>query len=173
MGIIEVENLRLPAAILARPSDESQPFVKKVAAQDLALLLRYEMAEQTRRYTYIWEEVQLGLAFALGICLFLGTQKRLFPIIFSGILFLLVLFEHFGITPELMYRGRASDFPPGNAILSAQLRVVAMNQIYASVEGIKLLLGAIVTSYLFVFRARTKSSKDPRLADLDSGRVRI
>lgn len=174
VGIAEIENLRFSSSILAAPSDEAAPFIKKAGGQDLALLLRYELVEQSRRYTYIWEEVELGLALVLGGFLFAGTQKRIFPVVFCALLFLLVMFEHFGITPELTYRGRAADFPPGNATLGAQMRLVAMGQIYASVEAVKLLLGAVLSSYLFVFRARSKSHKEARLGDLARpGRERI
>ena len=166
MGLLEIENLRLSKAVLASPSDEASQYMQQNKLPDPSLLLRYELMEQNRRYSYVWEEVELGLAVILGACLFLGTQKRVFPIVFCGFLFLLVMFEHFGVTPEFTYRGRAADFPPGNASLSAQLRTMAMGQIYASVEAVKLLLGAVLASYLFVFRARSKSRKESRLGDL-------
>ena len=166
MGLLEIENLRLTRAILASPSDEASQYMKDNKVQDSSLLLRYELLEQNRRYTYVWEEVELGLAVILGACLFLGTQKRVFPIVFCAFLFLLVMFEHFGVTPEFTYRGRATDFPPGSASLAGQLRMVAMGQIYATVEAVKLLIGAVLSSYLFVFRAQSKRSKEARLGHL-------
>ena len=78
----------------------------------------------------------------------------------------LVLFKHFAISPELAYRGRATDFPPGSAVFGAQARVWALNQVYVGVESVKLVLGGILASYLFFFHARRqRSRKEAGVAD--------
>jgi hypothetical protein len=89
--------------------------------------------EQNRLYFRTWEEVQIGLGAAFAVCLFLGTQKQIAPLISCALLLLLVLFEHFGLTPGLT------------------------NSLYAGVEGAKLILGGFLASYLFVFRTRQRA----------------
>jgi hypothetical protein len=89
-------------------------------------------ADQNRLYFRTWEEVQIGLGVALAVCLFLGTQKLVAPLICCALLLLLVLFEHFGLMPGLT------------------------NSIYADVEGAKLILGGFLASYLFVFRTKQR-----------------
>jgi hypothetical protein len=155
MILIQVENLRFTASLLSAPSDQAIEIIKDTGhRQNVEMLLRYQASEQNRRYSYVWEEAQFGLALILGGCLFLGTQRRIFPMVFCGLMLLMVLFEHFGVTPELVYRGRAADFPPGNTAYGVQTRVWALDQVYAWVEGTKLVLGALLAGYLFIFRAR-------------------
>src|SRR5580700_8167296 len=155
MILIQVENLRFTASLLSTPSDQAADLLQKtVPRENVQLLMRYQAAEQNRRYSYVWEEAQVGLALILGGCLFLGTQRRIFPMMFCGLMLLMVIFEHLGVTPELVYRGRAADFPPGNTAYGAQTRVWALDQVYAWVEGTKLVLGVLLSGYLFIFRAR-------------------
>jgi len=155
MILVQVQNLRFTASLLTTASDQAVEVLKKTdPRQNVEMLMRYQAAEQNRRYSYVWEEAQVGLALILGGCLFLGTQRRIFPMMFCGLMLLMVIFEHLGVTPELVYRGRAADFPPGNTAYGAQTRVWALDQVYAWVEGTKLVLGVLLSGYLFIFRAR-------------------
>lgn len=155
MLLIQVENLRFTPSLLSSTSDQAAELLKKTGPrQNVELLMRYQAAEQNRRYSYIWEEAQFGLALILAGCLFLGTQRRLFPMVFCAAMLLIVIFEHVGVTPELAYRGREADFPPGSVSYGVQTRVWALDQVYAWVEGTKLALGALLSGYLFIFRAR-------------------
>jgi hypothetical protein len=155
MILIQVENLRFTPSLLSSTTDQAAETLKKTTPQqNVELLLRYQAAEQNRRYSDVWEEAQYGLALILGACLFLGTQRRIFPMVFCGLMLIMVIFEHLGITPELAYRGREADFPPGNASYGAQTRVWALYQVYAWVEGTKFVLGTLLSGYLFIFRAR-------------------
>jgi len=147
-------NPRFAANLLVTPSDSAVAVTKKLPDTELRLMLRYAAEEQNRRYAFLWEEAEIVLALAVGGCLFLGTQKRIFPLILAGVMLLIVVFQHVGVTPELAYRGRLADFPPGNNITGILLRVYALEQVYAWVEGAKLFVGIVLASYLFVFRAR-------------------
>jgi hypothetical protein len=92
--------------------------------------------------------------------------------VLCGLMLALVLFEHFAITPELAYRGRATDFPPGSAVFGAQARVWALGQVYAGLEAVKLVVGGILASYLFVFRTRRRVRKEAGVVDrADHSRV--
>jgi hypothetical protein len=155
MILIQIENLRFTASVLSTPSDPAAEYIKKTGPQqNVELLMRYQAAEQNRRYSEVWEDTQFGLAVILGGCLFLGTQRRIFPLVFCCLMLLMVIFQHLGVTPELSFRGREADFPPGNASYSVQTRVWALYQVYAWVEGTKLVLGVLLSGYLFIFRAR-------------------
>jgi hypothetical protein len=155
MILTQAANLRFTSSLLLTPSNQAADFMKKTGPQqNVELLMRYQAAEQNRRYSSIWEDTQFGLALILGGCLFLGTQRRIFPQVFCGLMLLMVIFEHVGVTPELAFRGREADFPPGNATYGVQVRVWALDQVYAWVEGAKLVLGVLLSGYLFIFRAR-------------------
>jgi hypothetical protein len=166
MALMQPDNLRTPARILLAPSDQAAQIMKKLNTEESRLLLHYMAAEQNRRYLYIWEECEIGLAVALGICLFLGTQKRIFPLVCCGLMLLLVLFKHFAIGPEMLYRGREADFPPGNATFGTQARLWALDEVYVFVQGAIFLLGGILASYMFIFRTRrVRKSVDSDVPD--------
>ena len=167
MALLGPENLKMPGRIMLAPSDQAAQVMKKLGTEESRLLLRYFAAEQNRRYSYIWEESEIGLAVALGLCLFLGTQKRIFPLVCCGLMLMLVLFEHFAIGPELLYRGREADFPPGAATFGTQARLWALDEVYVFVEGAKMLLGGILVSYLFIFRTRRTRKLAPSMEQAD------
>jgi hypothetical protein len=155
MILIQAENLRFTSSLLSTPSDQATAYLKKSGSQqDFALMMRYQAAEQNRRYADIWEDGQFGLGLVLAASLFLGTQRRTFPLVICALMLVMLMFEHFGITPELAFRGRETDFPPGNAALGLLVRMYALGQIYAWVEGCKMVLGVLLAGYLFIFRAR-------------------
>jgi hypothetical protein len=108
---------------------------------------------------FVWERIEILLALVLGGCLFLGTQKRVFPILLCSAMLVLALFQHFGLASELAYRGRETDFPPGNASVGPIERLRALQAIYYGAELMKLIAGGVLASYLFVFRSSRRSSR--------------
>jgi uncharacterized membrane protein YphA (DoxX/SURF4 family) len=146
-------NLRFASGLLVTPSEPALQITKKLPDTEFRLMLHYYAAEQNRRYVYLWEEAEMVLALVLGACLFMGTQKRILPLVLCGLMLMVVVVQHTGVTPELAYRGRLADFPPGNNITGIVLRVYALEQVYVWVESVKLLVGVVLASYLFVFRA--------------------
>jgi len=155
MLLLRAENSRFTTELLSTPSSQSQQFLKKLGAgSEMALLLRYQTAEQNRRYTETWELAQLGLGLLVATCLFFGTQRRVLPLVLCGLMLVVVAFSHFTITPELALRGRGTDFPPGSASTDLLHRVYVLGQLYGWLEGFKLALGGVLAGYLFVFRVR-------------------
>ena len=165
MGFVAIENLRSPNLVLSGPIEAASKIIQSLPPDEVRLLLRHLAAEQNRFYFYVWEQVEIPLALLLGGCLFLATQKRIFPLVLCGLMLVLVLFEHVAITPELAFRGRATDFPPGNAVFGAQARVWALYQVYVGAEAVKLVMGGILASYLFVFRTRRRVRKEVDVVD--------
>jgi hypothetical protein len=156
MGMIAVQDMRAPSETMTMPAAPAAQIMKKLSGEEARLLLRYQAAEQNRRYLYTWEEVQLGLGLAVAACLFLATERRTLPLVFCGMMILLVVFEHFAITPEMIYRGRQADFPPGSAALGTLARVWVLEEIYIGVDVAKAVIGILLTGYLFVFHARSR-----------------
>jgi hypothetical protein len=165
MGFVAVENVRSPNLVLNGPIEPAAKILKPLTPDEARLLLRHMAAEQTRLYFTLWEEAQIPLAILVGVCLFLATQKRVLPVVFCGLMLCLVLFELFAITPELGYRGRAADFPPGSAAFGAQARVWALEQVYVGLEAVKLVVGGMLSSYLFSFRARRRGRRETDALD--------
>jgi hypothetical protein len=72
----------------------------------------------------------------------------------------LVLLQFGAISPEIAYRGRETDFPPGSTNIGSVTRLMALQQVYFGVEVVKLIAGGLLASYLFVFRTQRRSRKD-------------
>lgn len=156
MLLIQSANQRITEYVLANPSAQSLAVLRKTSPQqNVELLMRYQAAEQNRRYSSIWEEAQIGIAVLLGTCLFFATQRNIFPILFCSLMLLMVIFEHYGISAELAFRGRETDFPPGSLSDSARAGVWALGQIFVWVDASKLVLGSLLAGYLFIFRVRS------------------
>ena len=91
MILIQVENLRFTAPSCRRlPIKPPQSSRTGRIEQNVAMLLRYQAAEQNRRYSYVWEEAQFGLGLILAACLFLGTQSAFSPMVFCGLMLIMV-----------------------------------------------------------------------------------
>src|SRR5712691_2416586 len=105
MSFLAVQNLRSPARTLASATPPAAKLAQKLGEEDALLLLRFQASEQNRTYLFYWELVEILLALALGACLFLGTQKRVLPLVLCGTMLLMVVFEHVALTPQMTYRG--------------------------------------------------------------------
>ncbi len=159
MAFVEIQNIHSPELVLNQPIAPAARMIQTLGPAQAQLLLRHLAVEQIRRYSSLWEEFQFVLALALGACLFLGTKKRVLPLLLCGVMLALVVFQHIAATPELSYRGRETDFPPGNTALAPMARVWALQQLYAGLEIVKLIAGGVLASYLFAYRtARRRSS---------------
>jgi preprotein translocase subunit SecG len=159
MVFISTQDTRSASAVVNAPMPPAEKMIKSLGADQALLLLRHAAAEETRSALFVWESIEILLALILGGCLYLGTQKRVFPIVLCGAMLVLVLFQHFGLAPELAYRGRETDFPPGNALVGPIERLRALQAVYYGAEIVKLVAGGILASYLFVFRSSRRSSR--------------
>jgi len=155
MMFISLQNLRSPAMVMNSSLAPVTKMVQTFGQDQTLLLLRHFAAEQIRHYTSLWVEFQILIGFVLGGCLFLATQRRIFPLILCGVMLAVVLFE-LRLMPELTYLGRETDFPPGNTAIGQVERLWALQQVYGGVEIVKLLAGGILGSYLFVFRTQRR-----------------
>src|SRR5713101_5564123 len=94
MSYLAVQNLRSPSRTLVNATPPAAKLAQKLGEDDALLLLRFHASEQNRTYLYYWELVEIPLALGVGGCLFLGTQKRILPLVFCGTMLMLVLVEH-------------------------------------------------------------------------------
>jgi hypothetical protein len=154
IGYVEIQNLRFPDVVINAPIPAAGKMIQTLGREQAGVLFRHFAAEENRRYSSRWEQVQLALGLALGICLLRATQTRILPIAFCAMMIALVVFEHVALTPELAYQGRETDFPPNNTALGPMTHVWALQQVYIGVEVVKLIAGTALAGYLFVFRTR-------------------
>jgi hypothetical protein len=171
MVLVVLQSLHSSDLVLNSPIGPVGGMVKTLGQEQITLLLRHHAAEQTRNLYYLWEQAQLVLGVVLGICLYFATQKRTLSMVLCGVMLGLVLFQFWAITPELSYRGRDTDFPPGSGTSSAMVRTLLLYQVMVVSEGLKLIVGGILASYLFTFRTSRKRTSRREVATVDHSHV--
>ncbi len=152
IDLLALQSLRL----VGRAIDSAGPFAAdmirksgQARTSQIALLLRHFSAEQYRYYFSTWETIQIPGALLVAGVLYLAAGKRWIPQILCGLMLALVLFQ-LAIQPELTFRGRAADFPPGNQMLGTQARVWALTEVWLGAESAKLLIGGLLDGYLML-----------------------
>jgi hypothetical protein len=158
MVLVVLQNLHSPDLVLTSPIGPVGGMIKTLGTDQITLLLRHHAAEQTRSLYYLWEQVQIALAIARGICLYFATQKRILSVALCGVMLGLVVFQYLAVTPELSYRGRETDFTPGTTANAAMVHTLVLYQMMVVSEGLKLVIGGVLASYLFAFRTSRKRS---------------
>ena len=172
MVFIQVQSVRSPNMVLNAPMAPAAKMVQTLGLEQTRILLNHFAAEETRHNLYLWEEAQLVLGLVLGFLLIRATQMRLAPVVLCAIMLVFVMFQRFAVTPELVYRGRETDFPPGQTALGPVARVWLLQEVQGGTEIAKLLTGGVLAVYLFTFRtSRRKREEADDLNATYQGRV--
>lgn len=157
LDFMTIQNFRLASNALANPAAQLSAMAQAAGVEQTREVIRHLVAEQARFYFAIWEFVQIPFLAAIAGVLYFATEKRALPPALVGFIILLVAFQAFAITPELSYRGRAVDFPPGSQNPGMQARAWALMQVFIAVEAAKLILGGLLAGYLFTYKARRRA----------------
>ena len=156
MDLLALQNLRLVSRAINSAGPMAVDIIRKAGQEQIALLLRYFAAEQYRYYFSTWELIQIPGGLLLAAVLYMAAEKRWFPQILCGLMLALVLFQLM-IHPELMYRGRQADFPPGNQSLGTQARIWVLTEVWIGAETAKLLIGGLLTAFMIGYKSRRRS----------------
>ena len=165
MAIVSILALRAPEIVMTVPHPAAQQIARQIGSENTTLLLRHAASELSRYLLRKWELAQLLLGALLAICLFLGTQRRIFPLLLCGIMLTMVIFQLAGVTTELAYRGKETDFPPGSTALGPTTRYLLLQQVFIGAEIMKYIAACILISFLFVFRTGRRRSKEVHMID--------
>jgi hypothetical protein len=172
VDLMVLQNPRLASSALESASPPAVLIMQKLGRDETSLLLRYFAEEENRFYFSIWEMFQIPTALILGAVLYFAAEKRAMPQILCGLMLVLALFQ-LAIQPEFSYRGREADFPPGSQTLGTKARVWALTEVWIGAESAKLLIGALLASYLFSYKSRRRLQKmDDVLGDDRRQRLR-
>jgi hypothetical protein len=157
MAFLVLENLRFPGQLMASATLPAQQILKKIGPDEALLLFHYQAQEHTRSYLSLWELGQIAIGLAVIVALLVAdTKRKALPLGLGLAMFAIVLFQHFAIGPELAFRGRDADFPPGNRTFGVQARLWAMQEAYIGTEAVKLLMGGVLASFLFAYRVESR-----------------
>jgi len=155
-------NVRMAAQMMNSAIPAAAEILQSAGRQQTGQLLHHFAAEQYRYYFSQWGMIQLAVVLALAGLLYFAAEKRILPQILCLVILVLVIFQ-LAIGPELAYRGREADFPPGSLSLDTQSRVLALTEIWAGVEIAKFIVGCALAAFLFSFRSkrRPRRSNEP------------
>lgn len=126
-------------------------------------LMRYMTAELNRGYYSSWEWIELALGGGIIACLVLDRQKRVL-IVPAAAGMVLVAFQHFWLSPEIVYLELAQSFPPPGPPPS-MFQFNRMRMLYGAVEAAKLLLVLGVTVVLVKMQGQRRRMKVRRVAE--------
>lgn len=162
LDLLSLQNVRLAGQLLDSAIPPASEILQNAGREQMRLLLHHFAAEQYRYYFSLWGLIQIPGALLLAAVLYFATEKRIIPQVLCGLMLVLVLFQ-MAIDPELIYRGREADFPPGSQALGTQARGWVLTEIWIGVEVVKLLVGGVLAHYLFTYksRRRTRRMDDP------------
>jgi len=153
LAFAATRNFRAVDAVLHSPPPEASKMVQTLGPQNARQLLRYLAGEENRSYFEIWEFAQLLLGALLTGFLLFGVENRLLASL-AGAMFILTLFQHFKITPEILWMGRSIDFLPNSAESQVRDQFWKLHGIYSGIEVVKMLLAVLVAGFLFPLRRR-------------------
>ncbi len=172
MGFVVVENLHSASLVIAAPVEPVSRILSTLGQEPVEQLLRHHAAQQTRNLLYSWGKAQLALGLALGICLYFAAQKRVFSLVLCAIMLTVVTVQYFAVIPELSFLGREADFAQSGAVSTPTVRLLILYQMLLISEGLKLVVGGILASYLFTFRTsrrRAGQTRSDAETEVDSG----
>jgi len=143
MGFVATGNFQTVSEILKSPPPQAEKMIKALGDENARLLLRYQAGEENRLFFQTWETAQLVLGLLLAVLLFLMGNRRLLAG-FAGAMLILTIFQHFKITPELVWQGRSIDFVPVGGDPSARQQFGRLHAAYGMIEVVKLLLLIVI-----------------------------
>ncbi len=123
----------------------------KAAGPDARTLLRYSAGAQNVARFEIWELAQIVFGIVIVTVLFVESSTRKLSILALGML-LLVLFEHFKLTPELAWLARSVEFVPWNNESHVRDQFWNLHRVYTILECVKAALGISLTAVLITQR---------------------
>jgi hypothetical protein len=148
MAFVATGNFQTVSEILKSPPPQAEKMIKQLGDENARLLLRYQAGEENRLFFESWETAQLVLGLFLAGLLFLTGKSRLLAGL-AGAMVILTIFQHFKITPELVWQGRSIDFVPVTADPTARQQFFRLHAAYGVIELVKLLLMVAIGIGLF------------------------
>jgi hypothetical protein len=153
---VATRNFRAVDTVLDAPPPEASKMIQTLGHSNARQLLRYLAGEENRSYFQTWELTQIVLGLALTGVLLFGVENRLLASL-AGAMLVLALFQHFKITPDMLWLGRSIDFVPAAAESQSRDQFWKLHGIYSGIELVKMLLALTTAGFLFRLKRRRVS----------------
>jgi hypothetical protein len=164
MGFVAAKNFAMANGVAETAAGPASVMIKSLGVDSARQLLRYLASEENRYYFRNWERAQILVGLATLVSLAFATQRRVYPLLLCALMLALVLMQTIAVTPEVTYLGRNLDFAAAGAN-STRDRFWVLHKLYLGAEGVKLLLGLGLATYLFWFRPRRRPALELDVVD--------
>jgi len=148
MIFVATQNFQTVDRVLASPPPEAAQMFQTLGADNSRLLLRYLAGEENRLFFVTWELAQIGLGIALTAILLFAIRSGLLAGLSGGVV-IIALFQHFGVTPEMISYGRLIDFGAGAGSV-AYSQFWRLHGLYGVLEVVKLVLVIVLAGFLLL-----------------------
>jgi hypothetical protein len=148
MSVVATENFYTVDRLLAAPSNPRFTAMVRTLGQPAAReLLRYLSSELNRLYFQMWSVAQIGIGVAV-LWLLAGSseQKRARNGVVAMLAIVVLMLAY--LTPQIVSSGRELDFVPRDPAPPGMSRFWVLHAAYTSLEMTKLLVGAVVASWI-------------------------
>lgn len=140
---------------LQQLASSAPPELQSIDQELLYRLLRFHSASLNEHYFWRWEQAQLGLVLLLGVLFFFHDLRRKYMLWMTGAIGLLVLIEHWLLTPEILRLGRTLPFIAHPEMAPEYDRFWNFHHAYSAVEIVK--FGLLLTLTAWLVRRRHAS----------------
>jgi len=141
------ENFDAVAGVLKAPPDRFKEMIRVLTPDKARSLLRYTAGLQNT-YTYeTWEDIQIVLGLVISATLVLERQTRLLSIATISMT-IVVVFEHFKLSPDLAWLGSTIEFVPWTSESQTRDQFWNLHRLYLILDATKMLVGMVVTGVL-------------------------
>ena len=130
--------------------------IETLGSVDARYLLRHQVGEINRGLFEYWGLTQLAFGLVLFCLLLFGTLVSKKTLAVSFVLVVLVAANQFAVMPSMVGLGRAVEFSDSTKFPSQRRQLGAMEGLYWTFEGLKVLTGLGLAGLLVLSRTERK-----------------
>lgn len=158
VGWIATSNFTAADTVLATTAPEIRNATARLEPGQAHMFLRYLVAVENGEYFMTWELAEFALLAALALVLFLDRQNKRLAV-FPAALLLLVAFQHFRLTREIIWLGEEMVLAGGGASARIRSQFSAMHTLYGISVLIELLVGIALAVWMSIRRRERRSRR--------------
>jgi hypothetical protein len=160
MAVVATQNFYIINRLFdAQPNPAFTAVVEKLGSEDANFLLRYLSSELNRLFFQVWGLIQIGVGIFVLWCVVRLPKSGKAKWMTVAMLGICLLFAAI-ITPQIVSVGRGLDFVPRDPAPPSLRTFGLLHATYTVLDGIKLILGVLVTIWLIREPARKPEAAD-------------
>jgi hypothetical protein len=165
MSVVATQNFMGVDRMLSAPDPEAQKTISKLASGQARQLLRYQIGELNAYYFEVYGWAQMSIALLMGILLLFATNGHRLTTILSGVLVMLVVFQHFFLAREIIFLGQNLAYHTDGM---QESRFHEFHSAFGTIEVVKGALLLLIGFKLLVKRERRRPMRSAILPDAET-----